>query len=320
MKKVLFLLIFLTTITNCKKAKQKISLNEIFNRKFEHSFISKGNNFPDFSIRKRNRKLFLVALHSNISVKDFQAKAKISDKEIKSMIQLLASKKWLHKINEMYKPTVFVATKEDGKELYKYSKPIAKSIALKIKDLLPKIKEKFSKTEISKKQSFNEWSFLILSNVLLDSWQIFNIENQFLGKYTRPERHGKNYYAAIEETTTNREAFGIYGNQHGKKSVYGNNREKADLSQTNYFISKKDNIIFKEMAQAFLPELIKILNNKKQYSKEVYENLGYSKEITFEEFYIWWYHFIYSQATEYMNEMNILSIPTDGNFVYKIEQ
>lgn len=320
MKKIILLLISLTTITNCKITEQKISLDKIFNRKFEHSFISRGNNFPDFSIRKGNRKLFLVALHSNISVKDFQLKAKMNNEEIKSMIQLLESKKWLHKINGIYKPTVFVATKEDGKKLYKYSKPIAKSIALKIKDLLPEIKDKFSKTEISKKQEFKKWSFLVLSNVLLDSWQIFNIENQFLGKYARPKRHGKNYYASIEETTTNREAFGIYGNQHGKISVYGNNRTKANLSYTDNFVSKKDNIIFKEIAKAFLPKLIKILNSKKQYSKEVYEKLGYSNEISFEEFYIWWYHFIYSQATDYMSKMNILNIPSDGNFVYKIEQ
>jgi len=319
-RKVLSIFIIFS-LYSCKKeiVKHNTSLDEISNRKFEHKFISRGDNFPDFKISKENRRLFLVALHNNIPIKEFQTKTKINDEELNSMIQLLKSKKWIHKINGKYKPTVFVATREDGERLYKYSEPIARLIALKIKELLPNIKEKFNHTEISLTHNFEEWSFQILSNVLLDNWQIFHVENQFLGKYARPVRHGKNYYASITELTTDRESFGIYGNKYGKISVYGNNRMKADLSSTKYFVSKKDNEVFIELAKAFLPELIKILNTKKEYSQEVFEKLGYSKEITFEEFYMWWYHFIYSQTTEFMEEMKILSIPIDGNFVYGIE-
>lgn len=74
------------------------------------------------------------------------------------------------------------------------------------------------------------------------------------------------------------------------------------------------------MARTFLPDLIKILGKNKAYSEKIYRKLGYSDEISFEEFYIWWYHFIYSQATDLMNDGTTLTIPADGNFAYEAEQ
>jgi hypothetical protein len=44
--------------------------------------------------------------------------------------------------------------------------------------------------------------------------------------------------------------------------------------------------------------------------------LDYDKEITFEEFFIWWYHLIYTQATNEMKQKGLLSIPQSGNFPY----
>lgn len=328
MKNIIILLIAIS-LSSCTIKKQltrnikpsnKISLEEIFNRKFQQSFISRGDNFPDFSIRKDYRNLFLVALHNGISVVDFKSKVQFSKSKMDSIISLLETKSWLHKIDGEYKPTVFVATKEDGEKLYEYAKPISKKIAEKIKTELPIIKKEFKKTEISKKQNFEEWSFLILSDVLLDNWQIFNVENQFLGKFARPTRHGKNYYASITEITTDREGFGIYGNQYGKISVYGNNRKKADLSSSEYFVSNYDSRIFQSMADKFLPKLVEVLTESKKYAKNVYIKSGYSNEITFEEFFMWWYHFIYTQTTDDMAEMKILTIPENGNFIYGIEE
>ena len=47
--------------------------------------------------------------------------------------------------------------------------------------------------------------------------------------------------------------------------------------------------------------------------------MGYSKEITFDEFFIWWYHFIYTKATNLMAEENMLKVPVGGNFSYQEE-
>ncbi|HLP17184.1 MAG TPA: hypothetical protein VK470_13050, partial [Bacteroidota bacterium] len=63
----------------------------------------------------------------------------------------------------------------------------------------------------------------------------------------------------------------------------------------------------------------KILHKNKKYCLKMYHELGYSSEITFEEFFIWWYHFIYTQTTDVMHARALLKVPEGGNFFYKAE-
>jgi hypothetical protein len=72
-----------------------------------------------------------------------------------------------------------------------------------------------------------------------------------------------------------------------------------------------------EYAEDYRPKLLNILNEQTDYSHMVYEKLGYSDEITFEEFFIFWYHFIYTDATNILAKNNKLIIPEEGNFYYK---
>ncbi len=193
----------------------------------------------------------------------------------------------------------FIATQKDGEKLFQKSLPIVNEIIMEIQNELPEIKQKFNQTEISKTQDFKKWTFLILSNVLLDSWQIDNVEKEFLKKDKRPERHGKNYYYSImENTDKNRETFGIYGNQYDEKdgkefSIYGNNRIGKSFTATENIISKSDNEIFKTIAENFKPKLINILNSNSEYIHKVFGETGYKNEISFNEFFIWGIIYIY---------------------------
>lgn len=305
---------------------QKADIDEIFRKKIEHSLISRGDNFAGFDPTKDSADLFLFTLHKKIPISEFKKKTNFDDTKIEKIIDKLVSKGWLIKHNDELKPTVFIADKVDGHNLYKKAEPISTEIAKSIMKITPLIKKEFSKTEISKKDSFGKWSFLILSNVLLDSWQIDFVESEFLKKSERPERHGKYYYYKISENTdVSRESFGIYGNQYQKInnkyiSVYGNNRESLKIGKSKNFISKADNKIFEDMAKLYLPTLIKTLNDYKAYSLNVYEQLGYKNEIAYEEFYIWWYHFIYTKATDKLHKRKALIIPKSGNFEYESEQ
>jgi hypothetical protein len=47
--------------------------------------------------------------------------------------------------------------------------------------------------------------------------------------------------------------------------------------------------------------------------------MGYSKEISFNEFYIAWYHFIYTKAFNLMVEENLLKVSVGGNLIYQEE-
>lgn len=321
--------IVLITIIGCK-ASENIPL---LGRKFQRSMISRGDNVPDFSIKKDSADFLLVYLHKDKSLSEFKKDTKLDDETVNKTIALLKSKDWLAEKNGKLKPTVFIATTEDSKKLYHYAKPISKQIADEIEKELPNIKAEFSKTDMAKKQNFEHWSFLILSNVLLDNWQIFEMEKNFFKRpdgqeYNRPLRHGKYYYASIEEIgEKGREAFGIYGNgvmsfsDEKMIAVYGNNRYSTDyyqkLQSSDNHISNDDDRILTKMAQDFLPKLLTVLEKNRQYAEKVYRKTGYSQEISFEEFFLWWYHFIYTQATNEMNNRGLLIIPPNGNFDYE---
>ncbi|WP_445749339.1 hypothetical protein [Polaribacter sp.] len=304
----------------------KTEVNDLFEKNFEHSLISRGNNFPDFKYSKDSMDLFLIALHQNVSIDGFKNKTGFTETKIQEIKKLLERKNWLHYENGEPKPSIFIATDIEGKKLLEYATPISKNIVTEVKNELSEIKQKFNHSEIAKTQYFEKWSFLILSNVLLDSWQIDNVEKEFLKTEQRPERHGKNYYYSImENAKNNREAFGIYGNQYEEKdgktySIYGNNRIGITEIFSDNYISKSDNQILTEIAENFKPILINILNRNSDYIRKVYRETGYADEISFEEFFIWWYHFIYTKATDIMDENKTLVIPESGNFEYIIEE
>jgi hypothetical protein len=292
--------------------------------KTEQSMISSGDNFPDFNPAHDSTDLFLISLHKHLPISEFKQKTNFSEDKINRIITFLESKNWLHQVNNQPLTSVFIADAKDGEQLLEYARPMASEITTAIKGNLPSIKEKFLKTSISKNQSFHEWSFFILSDVLLDSWQINSVESQFLKQANRPERNGKNYYYSImEKSSEQREAFGIYGNQtetiqDKSISVYGNNRAKLVISKPDHKISGPDNLIFDSIARDFLPALLTILEKNRTQAEIVYKKLGYSEEITFDEFFIWWYHIIYTQATNLMNEKKMLVIPESGNFEYEL--
>ncbi len=336
MKQPQFLLIALTLVS-CNTTKTTLTLDEVFSNRFEHKMISSGNNFPDFNVKKDSLDLFLVALSQDIDVKQFQDKAGWTDKKLNDNGTFLESKNWLIK-DEVLRPTIFVATDAQGMSLFEYAMPIALEISGSIQENLSSLKKLYSTTEVSKMHSFNDFSFFILSNVLLDNWQINNVEREFLMTKERPERHRKHYYFAIMENVTYpREGFGIYGNQYKRLnnsstlSIYGNNRNVAaqKLKENKVFLdsivknvpklSQLDYIKMDSLAGYFKPKLLKILTKNSKYIKTVFEKTGYNKSISFNEFFIWWYHFIYTSATNMLSDSGVLTLPDDGNFYYTFE-
>jgi DNA-binding MarR family transcriptional regulator len=331
MKKYIFYVVAvaLAMATGCKEVENI----PILERKFGRSIISRGDNIPDFDIRKDSANFLLIYLHENKSLSEFKEDTKLDDETVNKTIALLKSKDWLTEKDGKLKPSVFVVTAKDGEKLYRYAQKISKQIADEIEKELQNVKAEFAKTDMAKNQSFEHWSFLILSNVLLDNWQIFEMEKNFFkrpdGKeYNRPLRHGKYYYASIQENAEkDREPFGIYGNAIMSFSpdkmiaVYGNNRYSSDyyrkLQSSDNHISNDDDGVLIKMAQDFLPKLLNILEKNREYIEKVYRETGYSQKISFEEFFLWWYHYIYTQATNDMNDRGILIIPSNGNFDYE---
>jgi hypothetical protein len=338
MKPISIVMLIQLTIVGCRINPEPSheTLDNIFTSSYEHSIISKGDNLPNFDRRKDSLDLFLVALHEQIAPEIFQERVHWSDEHLNERILFLIDKGWLTDDDKGLRPTVFIATDQQGKELFQYGRSLAEKIALSIEETIPSIKEKFEAIGLTEDYDFDSMSFLILSNVLLDNWQIMQMEAAYLKKENRPERHGKFYYASIEENVISGIApFVIYGNKYVKindttyLSIYGNNRIvvnerlrndegfKDSILNVALELTPALHIFFNEIAEDYRPVLLKLLDEQTDYSRQIYEETGYSNEIAYEEFFIWWYHFIYTDATNILAEKNLLTIPEEGNYYYK---
>jgi len=49
-----------------------------------------------------------------------------------------------------------------------------------------------------------------------------------------------------------------------------------------------------------------------------HERSPYSEEVTFDEFFIWWYHLFYSATTDWLAHRGLLEVPRFGNTTYLI--
>ena len=302
----------------------KTEIKAIMNLEIEHSLISKGDNFPDFNPYSDSLDYYLFLIHNEIPLSQIEQHTFFTKHKIDSINNLLIGKNWLKLATDKLLPTIFIANQENGKYLYEKAKPISELIVNNIENFMPIVLSAYNKLDLSKDKPFKELSFLILSNVLLDSWQIDNVENEFLKAPIRPYRNEKNYYYSIMELTGQTEAFGIYGNQYEEIdnkiiSIYGNNRNTEIPKTERCFISKEDNTRLIILANNYKPHLIKILNNNLTYIRETFKESIYHDRLSFEEFFIWWYHFIYTDATNELAKKGLLSIPKHGNFYYEIE-
>ena len=293
---------------------------------YEQGLISRGDNRPDFDTNDRDIKTLIVSLHLRVPPEEFQATYSWSPEKYLEQIRFLISKNYAYERGGKFYSSCMVVTDREGKDLFQYAEPLSQEIADAIIANLETIKSQYQKTDLCRATAFPEAAFLILSNGLLDSGQISNVESEFLGK-ERPLRHGKNYYfALLQNLNSSREAFGIYGNAVLSKEagLYGNNRkalsasQKQKQSEAGLVLTRNDFDIFSRMASIFQPVLINLLKSRRGYIDEVYQKTGYSNEVTFEEFFMWWYHFIYTRSTDILAEKGYLAVPADGNFFYRL--
>jgi hypothetical protein len=130
---------------------------------------------------------------------------------------------------------VTVAGLGDGPRWFSVSDRLGSRAAALIRDRLPQVRAATETLEPFSRVGFDQASFFVLSNVLLDSWQINAVEQRFI-RAERPERSGGRYYYALLEriAASENEAFGIYGNQFYNFGdvafgLYGNRRLAPNL-------------------------------------------------------------------------------------------
>jgi hypothetical protein len=213
----------------------------------------------------------------------------------------------------------------------KKAQNVAKEIADSITAWLPEIKEIHNESNISQRHDFSELSLFYLSNVILDNFQIRQVEEQFLNQ-ERPLRNGSRYYLGIveDDLAADTEPYGMYGNRglHWSDSigisVYGNRRTASNPGWDNYedkkihvFDEHDTEMITQTMPDLFFPTLLDILNRNRPDFEATYKELNFDEEISFEEFFIFWYHWIYTEATDVLIEREIVQESQDEMFYYQ---
>lgn len=319
------------TILASLSVKSNRPVENILDSSFRVYQIS-GYQGPKINIKKDSLAQFLTALHYSIPLSEIENELKWSPETTKKNIDTLIKNKLLTKKGDYYQPTLGILTLERGNLLEKKARKVAYEIADSICNWLPEIKKIHNETNISEQHDFRELSLFYLSNVVLDNFQIQRVEKEFLNQ-KRPLRNGSRYYLAIveDDPANTTEPFGIYGNRGLLWNdsigicVYGNKRIKSNVGWDNYkdknihvFDENDTQLITKNMPDIFFPCLLDILNKNKPYFEATYHELNFDKEVSFEEFFIFWYHFIYTETTDILIAKNIVQKSQNEMFYYQV--
>jgi hypothetical protein len=361
-------------------------ITRILESKYENKMISSGKNRPAIRLSKDHFSDILVLLHHKIPPRDIQNHFAWTDLEFEQRMDTLLTNDFVKRTPQgRYSPTSMVISLEDAKTLQQTAAMAAGPAATVITNRLSEIKSFYAKLEPFRDIPFDDASLLILSDVILDNWQINSVESQFLQKERTP-RHGVNYYHSLQQKGAgeDKESFGIYGNQmwsHERRmiGVYGN---KRNTSQHLLSLSKEEMVQLFGMAvgdpqsasrghilgalirQATEPgyeleprlqygfdrlglmkgdrlnipimnrgdyrdlgvlaalmteDLAALLEEHRSLLEEAYSQSVYVDEVTFEEYFIWWYHFFYSAVTDVLVKNGQIHIPSAGVTTYIVD-
>jgi hypothetical protein len=132
-------------------------------------------------------------------------------------------------------PTCLVVTRGDGAVIEAHANEAARRFLPILRPRLDRYRQRVESAADPKYFRWDDASLLVLSDVLLDNWQINGIERDWLGA-ERPARAGGRYYCALFEAGGEEglEAFGIWGNQvrtapRWRVGVYGRDRQRPGL-------------------------------------------------------------------------------------------
>ncbi len=308
------------------------SLPEISRMKLDHHMISSGNNFPAIRLEKDSLDLVLVSLHFGHDRQEIQKYFGWDEPTIDAKIDLLISNDFLSEGGEGYHPTISILSIAEAELLRAKSRTVVDEITDSIVSIIPRVEAAYRTLSAAKEYSYSDLAFFLLSDVLLDNWQINNVESGFLQK-PRPLRHGKNYYYQIAEKDTGSsiEAFGVYGNQYQCGDsvcwvMYGNNRkaERKSMEELQSFacpnFSREDQQLFDSLAAMFEPTLLGILERHRSGFVDEFTSAAHSEGVSFEEYFIWWYHLMYTDVTDALAARGSLTVPEKGVFFYTFDR
>ncbi len=322
----MFLLII---FSSCNKEK---NINEILNGKFVFVTIPQNDSIETEFNQKQLKKL-LVLLHNRVPESEIKNLLGLNNIQYQEKInQLFGSSLIKKKEDGSFVPTCMIIDTINQRELKNIASPIGKLVAEIVIDRLPLIKSLYLKFLMNNSQkgktltgfSFDEISLFLLSNVILNEWQLKNIQEKFIKSHP-PSRERDNYYAALFQLD-NYNSINVFLNRsilndNYLKKFYSKIIKENDFvypSSYNYIkipYEKKYEKLFENMASIVAKDLIENLEKKKPLLVKYFLNSVYKDEISFREWLMWVYQFIVTEATEYLIKKDIIKEATNIYFV-----
>jgi hypothetical protein len=139
--------------------------------------ISSGANRPDFNVEAPANTEALVALHQG---REITAGSEHT-------IAALRQRGFVKDGPNGPVPAVLVVSLEDGRRWFGVSRRVSAAAARMIVEHLPAVRAAIGNIGNLGSLAWSQAAFFILSDVLLDSWQINTVERQWLGA-ERPQR------------------------------------------------------------------------------------------------------------------------------------
>ncbi len=333
--KILLILAIPVLFTTCVSNTYEIRHSSLL-EDWEYKMISKGDNFPNFQTTKDSIHLIVVLLHEGFKLSEIREHFNWQREEFDQKIKILLDAEFIKPIkNKNYNPNIAVFSNEEGEKIRTAIDPIVTQTVDSIRSKIDSIKSRTKQISCLKSFDFQSISLFILSNVLLDNWQIENVEGEYL-RAKRPNRHGKTYYAAYlgKPNGSTKESFGIYGNQIERIDSFAIARY-GNLRYTPEVIIKKEELILayskrsnnsdfnypqinnecyaelSDLANYFKPALLDILLKNDKMMRNLYFNSKHSRETSYEEYFMWLYHILYSDITDELIRENLIILPKE---------
>lgn len=360
-------------------------IRAVLTRQYEHKMISSGKNFPAVNVQKAHRGDLILLLHEGIPLSSIEGYFDWSEAEMQERLEELASADLVRRTEAgEYVPTVMIMSLDHVARHMPVPESLLREAAQLVVRHIPEVQQRYAEIEGFRHVPFESASLLVLSDVLLDNWQINAVERQFL-QAERPLRAGSRYYYSIQEKapSDSTEAFGIYGNQYRgygpfTVGVYGNRRannpmnfltlgqdELGQLFETRPdtvrvfkqellkhvveaargsgspvhptyraglealgwarggkilvpVLDSEDNAALSSMADLVIDDLVTLLERYRSEVTQAYEASPFAREITFEEYFMWWYHLFYTAVTDRLIAEGHIARPASGITTYII--
>jgi hypothetical protein len=315
---------------------------------YEPYFISSGNNFPAVDLRRDSLAELEVALHLGKTPGEIAAMFHWPDSVVRTRLALLYDADLASRDSTGgWHAGVMVMTFADTASALRVDRALISTTARAIESRLPSIRATIDSLPGFKGMSFDDVSLLVLSDGLLYQWQLDSIEARVIAS-ERPLHKGKRFYSAIQErrNTQDGEPFGIYGNSccwhlgGYTIALYGNRRGQSTLSQMSRnaptadtaslsragvwragalhapVVDRTDDAALQRIAADFSDTLFNLLRGARPQLEQAYAQSSYASEVSFAEFFMWWYHLYYTAVTDALVADHAITPPSSRNIAY----